>query len=126
MSDPGLALQVALIEAIEGVVSVPVWDAVPQDSDYPYIVIDSTNVANTDYLSARQDLRFVYVSVWSRKYGQAEVLEIMGQIDQLNNVHLQLATGEMSSLRIERKRTVREPDNLTFMGQVTLRIFTLH
>lgn len=126
MSDPSVALQTALIAAIEGVVDCDVWDAVPQNSPYPYVTIDSSVAGNEDFLAERMDRRFIYIGVWSRNYGQAEVSLIMSQIDTLNEKPLSLSTGQVASLRVERKRTVREPDNLTYQGQVTLRIITTH
>lgn len=127
MSEPTLALQAALLAQLQSTLSCSVYDAVPQASTYPYVTIDFMSVDNEDYLAGfRVERRFVYLSVWSRSYGQSEVMSIMAQIDALNEQPLTLSTGQMASLRVERKRTVREPDNLTFMGQVTLRIITTH
>lgn len=126
MSEPSEALQVALGAALISALSCDVYDAVPQGAAYPYVTLDSTTVNNKDFLSGRKDQRFVYLSVWSRDYGQAEVLRIMAEIDALHEQSLTLSTGEMASLRVERKRTVREPDGLTYQGQVTLRIITTH
>lgn len=127
MSEPTLALQAALLSQLQSTLSCEVYDAVPQASTYPYVTIDFMSVDNEDYLAGfRVERRFVYLSVWSRAYGQSEVMSIMAQIDALNEQPLTLSTGQVASLRVERKRTVREPDNLTFMGQVTLRIITTH
>lgn len=127
MSDPTLALQSALLAAIDGVVSCEVYDAVPQGATYPYVTLDYQTSSNNDYLGGfRVDQRYIYLGVWSRVTGAEEVLGIMAQIDALNEQPLTLSTGSMVSLRVERKRTVREPDNLTFQGQVTLRIITTH
>lgn len=127
MSDPTLALQSALLSAIDGVVSCEVYDAVPQGAAYPYVTLDYQTSSNNDYLGGfRVDQRYFYLGVWSRVAGAEEVLGIMAQIDALNEQPLTLSTGSMVSLRVERKRTVREPDNLTFQGQVTLRIITTH
>jgi len=90
------------------------------------VVIDSTSIGNEDFTNSRMDRRFVYLSIWSRSQGQAEVMGIMSQLDALNNSTLSLSTGAVQSLRVERKRTNREPDNLTFMGHMTLRILTTH
>lgn len=126
MTDPGLALHVALLARLKETLSVDVWDAVPQGSAYPYVTLDSVATANADLLNLRVTTRFVYLGVWSRAYGQAEIMEIMGEIDSLNEQPLVLSTGSVVSLRVERMRTVREPDNLTYQGQVTLRVITQH
>jgi len=126
MSEPTTALHTALLAAIDSIVSCEVWDAVPQKTTYPYVVVDHTTSGNEDYTNTRMDRRFVYLSIWSRAEGQAEVMGILSQLDALNNSPLALSTGAVVSLRVERKRTNREPDNLTFMGHMTLRILTTH
>lgn len=127
MSDPALPLQAALLAALNDVLSCPVYDAVPQGADYPYVTMDYSVSTNDDLLGGyRKDVRYYYLSVWSRAYGSEEVYSIMASIDALNETPLTLSSGDMVSLRVERKRTSREPDNLTFMGQLTLRVITTH
>lgn len=126
MTDPGYALHVALIARLKSLVSVPVWDAVPHASDYPYVCIDSMMSVDDPYLTLPVTTRYVYLSVWSRNHGQAEVLEILGQISQINETPLDLASGYVVSVRVERTQTVRDADNLTYQGQCTLRIITQH
>lgn len=126
MSEPTTALYTALLAAIDALVTCDVWDGVPQNTTYPYVVMDFTTSSNEDLTNTRLDRRYVYLSIWSRSPGQAEVMGIMSQLDALNNSSLSLSTGTVCLLRVERKRTSREPDNLTFMGQVTLQILTTH
>lgn len=126
MSEPTTALHTALLAQIDLLVTCDVWDGVPQDATYPYVVIDFITASNEDLLNTRMDRRYVYLSIWSRSPGQAEVMGIMSQLDALNNSSLSISTGDVVSIRVERKRTSREPDNLTFMGQVTLQILTTH
>jgi len=127
MADPTLPLQSALLTALNAALSCSVYDAVPQGAAYPYVTIDYSVSTNDDLLGGyRKDYRYYYLSIWSRAYGSAEVCSIMASIDALNETPLTLSSGDMVSLRVERKRTSREPDNLTFMGQITLRIITTH
>ena len=127
MADPALPLQSALLAALNTALSCSVYDAVPQGAAYPYVTMDYSVSVNDDLLGGyRKDERYYYLTVWSRAYGSAEVYSIMASIDSLNETPLTLSSGDMVSLRVERKRTSREPDNLTFMGQVTLRIITTH
>ena len=126
MANPGLALQKALLAKLETLVTCSVYDGVPQSASYPYVLIDDDQVINEDFLNQRMDRRFMYLSIWSRAYGSAEVKTIIAQIDAINETPMTLDTGEVVSVRVERTHTNREPDNLTFMGHVTLRIFTLH
>lgn len=136
MADPSNAVQAALFAALNGNIvingspgtAVPVYDVPPQGSAaYPYVTIDSQFTNDADFLASRMDERTVYLNVWSRYPGQKEVNDIMAEIDRLlHTKRLTLSTGTMIICRVKRKRTAREPDNRTFMGQVTLRILTQH
>ena len=127
MTDPALPLQSALMAVLNATLSCSVYDAVPDNAAYPYVTLDYSVSTNDDLFGGyRKDNRYYYLSIWSRAYGSEEVYSIMAQIDALNEEPLTLSSGDMVSLRVERKRTSREPDNLTFMGQVTLRVITTH
>lgn len=121
MSDQALALQKAVFAELSSALSVPVYDAVPQDSNYPYVTYNATNVNNDDFLTERMDQLSISLNVWSRTLGQEEVLRIMGDIDDaLHRARLSLDTGSLVSLRVTAKRTNREDDNETYMGQISL------
>ena len=126
MANPGLALHKALISTLESLTTVTIYDAVPQDASYPYVVLDSDQVINEDFLNQRMDRRFIYLYIWSRANGSAEVKTIIDELDAINETPMTLDTGEVVSVRVERTHTNREPDNLTFMGHITLRVITLH
>ena len=126
MAEPTLALHVAILAKLKSLLSVDVWDAVPQNSAYPYVTIDSMVSATADFLSSRVTERFVYLGVWSRNYGQAEIMGIMGQIDAIHNSTLTLTDGRAVSVRVDSTQTVRDSDNLTYQGRVTLRVITQH
>ena len=126
MADPTVALHKALLATLKTACSCDVWDGVPQDTAYPYVVIDYMLSDNMDFLVERMDERYIYLSIWSRSQGQAEVMGIIAEIETIHEQPLTLETGQMISLRVDRKRTYREPDALTFRGQVQLRVLTLH
>lgn len=126
MAEPTKALHKALLTALNSACSCSVYDGVPQDAAFPYVVIDYMTSENNDFLVGRMDVRFVYLMVWSRNLGQAEVMGIIEEIETLNEQPLTLDTGAVASLRVDSKRTAREADNLTFKGQVTLRVITTH
>lgn len=126
MAEPTKALHKALLASLTSLCSCEVYDGVPQNAAYPYVVIDSGQSGNEDFTNGRMERRFIYLSVWSRSPGQAEVMGIIEEIDGIHNTALALDTGDAGSIRVERKHTTREPDNLTFVGHVTLRIITTH
>jgi hypothetical protein len=125
MADPTVALHTALIAALDGACSCDVWDTVPQNAAYPYVVTDYQYSDNEDFVAQRFDRRTCYLSIWS-DISQAEVMGIIGEIETLHEQPLTLTTGTCVSLRVDSKRTFREPDALTFRGQVILRIYTSH
>jgi len=115
--------------------TVAVYDFVPQGAAYPYITIDFQDDLNADFLNARKTRKFMYLSVWSDYRGQGEVLEIMERIDRVlhNNTSTSLGVnnwyqywytpvGNVAQLRVASSRTNREPDGVTFMGQVRLEV----
>jgi len=127
MSDPSFSLQTALYTALDGALSCSVYDHVPQDSSYPYVVIDYEDVSDADFLNTRKDARLIYLSVWSQYAGQKEVKDIISTIDTtLHRKQLSLSSGRAVTVRVLSKRTNREPDGVTFMGQVGLQILTEH
>lgn len=81
--EPGLALHKAILATLKDGLSVPVYDAVPQGTSFPYVTVDTSITANADALVERIDERFVFLNVWSQVRGQEEVLSIIGEIDGL-------------------------------------------
>jgi hypothetical protein len=128
MSDPGLALQKALFDKLSSGLTVPVFDAVPDKTPYPYVTLDYEVADNTTPISGKKrENRLFYLSVWSDYKGQAEVKRINSEIAAaLDEVPLPLSTGTAVSVRVLRTSTNREPDGVTYMGSVTLRIITQH
>ena len=102
MADPGFALQRAIYQRLSAELTVPVFDAVPDDTLYPYVTIDREVAQNTSPIAGRKrKQRLIYLSVWSDHQGQAEV-----------------------SVRVIASDTNREPDGRTYMGSATVRVIT--
>lgn len=128
MSDPSIALQTALYQKLSAVLTVPVYDAVPMGTPYPYVTLDREVSSNTSPVSGRKrENRLFYLSIWSDYQGQAEVKRILAEVTgALDEIKLPLSTGNTVSIRVLRTDTSREPDGVTYMGSVTLRIITQH
>ena len=125
MADCTLALQTALIARLNTLCSVPVYDAVPRGSTYPYVQLDNQSGADMDFVDGTQiDQRFMYVSVWSEARGQAQVMGILAEIKAIHETPLSLTTGQVVSLRVIRSETNRDADGVTYMGSATLRVIT--
>jgi len=127
VSDPLLALKTALYTALDSALSVPVYDHVPQGTDYPYVCMDTFNSSNAEFLTDRKDRVSVYLSIWSDYRGQTEVMQIMSDIDAaMHGQQLTLTTGRVVRILVDGKDTNREPDGVTYMGQVRLGILVEH
>jgi hypothetical protein len=123
MAEPSVEFHTALIALLDNAVSCDVWDAVPPNAQYPYVTVDTMDSTNTDFLALQRfEIRFVYLNIWSQVQGQAEVMQIISELDTLHEKRLTLSGGYVVSIRVDRKRTMRDADNLTFQGQVTLRV----
>lgn len=127
MTEPSWALQQALYSKLSAALSCPVHDKPKQGAAFPYVTFARTVARNMSYLNAPADLRFVYLSIWSRHGGQKEVLEIISEIyAALNEQPLEIATGHVVSVRVEDWDAHIDADGETYQGQVTLRIITTH
>lgn len=133
MTDPTLAVQKAVYDTLKAALDTVspsvarVYDHVPQNGVFPYVVLEEQEVLDYDYLNERKDERFFYISIWSRYRGQKEIWQIIQSIDSvLHNVRLTLDTGRMVICRISRKRTNKDADGVTYTAQITLRIYTEH
>jgi hypothetical protein len=123
MSDPSIAFQTAIYTELDAQLSVPVYDSVPQSATYPYVTIDYQDSSRANWLSDRKDEKTMYFAVWSDYRGQKEVLSIMSELDTLlHNQRFTLSTGRIAKMQVLSKRTNRESDGVTFMGQLRLQV----
>lgn len=94
MSDPVLALQKAVYDALSAALSCPVYDDVPAGASMPYVSIDTIAARSADPLAGRRDEVFVYMTAWSRYRGRKEAQDIANLIyDTLHRAKLSLASG---------------------------------
>jgi hypothetical protein len=131
VSEPSNAVQKALYQALTvgspAPLSAAVYDHVPQNASYPYVVIDAQETAEDDHLTEQLDERFIYLSVWSRQRGQKEVNTLIGQIhDALHQQRFALDVGRMVNCLVIRKRSGLDADGLTYQGSVTVKVRTEH
>lgn len=127
MSDPILALKTALYVALDSALSEPVFDHVPQGTDYPYVTFGQFDANNSDYLSERKESVSAFLSVWSDYSGQTEVMRIMGDINTaLHGKKLTMGSGRLVRVLVESRETNPEPDGETYMGRVRLSALIEH
>lgn len=128
MAEPSLALNKAIFAHWNAnITSNRLYSGVEQGAALPYTTLDTFISSSIDHLSERIDERFVFLTTWSQARGDEEVLRIIGEIDSaFHGAVLVLDTGSVVSIRVDRKGTRRDADNVTFSGYVTLRVITHH
>jgi hypothetical protein len=75
-----LITQKKIYEALNGVISCPVYDNAPQGSGFPYVTIGEANLTDNDTDSTQNVYISYVIHVWSRSDGRKEIKTIMGEI----------------------------------------------
>lgn len=118
-------LQVAVFAALRTAVQpVAVYDAVPADAVFPYVVVgDDSSVEWPVALDADGEDLDVTIHVWSRYDGRKEVKELMGKVRAaLHDRPVSLGPGlSLVSFRCTSERSFTEPDGKTRHGVIRFR-----
>lgn len=129
-ASPLLAVQIALYQKLSGDSTLVglvtgVYDNVPEDAVYPYVVIGEVNATpdNAHGLFGRELLATIHV--WSNYRGFREALQITEQIVTLLDHQPLAVTGHrVVSVRHDRTFTLREFDPEVRHVPVRMRIIT--
>ena len=81
-----LITQKKIYEALNGVISCPVYDNAPQGASFPYVTIGEANLTDNDTDSSQSVYISYVIHVWSQADGYKETKTIMGEI--YNALHL--------------------------------------
>lgn len=121
------AVQRAFYARLSGTLDVDVYDWVPEDVPYPYVVIgEATEMADNNHDSFGRELT-ITLHVWTRGHGGFDpALEIVDQIQQALDHRLDLGlTGHrLVTLRLDQTLTMRDPDPLIRHAPVRFRVQT--
>jgi hypothetical protein len=118
-----LQIQKAVFTILTGALDVPVFDHVPQDTKYPYIVVgDDTSVPwDTDDSTGTEST--VTIHAWSQYRGRAEVKDLLAQIyDALHRQDIAIEDVHVIESIAEFQQTIVESDGLTRHGIIRFRI----
>lgn len=125
MTDTSWALWVAVYDRLTADLSVPVYERAPEGSAYPYVTLDSEDLQQMDALRKTRDDRYLSLVVWSNFDGSSEVRKIIDGIqDALHRAPLTLTSGRVIAAYVTRRRVAKDADGRTFMGNVTVRVWT--
>ena len=75
-----LITQKKIYEALNGVISCPVYDNAPQGASFPYVTIGEANLTDNDTDSTQNVYISYVIHVWSQADGRKEIKTIMGEI----------------------------------------------
>jgi hypothetical protein len=124
-----LDLQKAIYGALNNVISVPVYDHVPQDAKYPYVVIGEDNF--NDWSTDDKDgfTATVNLHVWDRpkgtsgKRGKAVTKVIQGEIyDILQRSNFPIGDYGNTGMSFEYSDVFMDTDGITYHGVQRFRV----
>lgn len=100
-----------------------VYDHVPQDAEYPYIVIGEDFALDWDTDTTTGSDTEITIHTWSRFRGRGETKKIQRQIYNALHRHDLLVTGaDTVTVEFEDSRTLLDEDGLTRHGATTFRV----
>ena len=100
-----------------------IFDNVPQDTDYPYVVIGNINVINRGTKSLDGNEYNVDIDVWSTYRGKKEISEAMERIyELLHDTTYTVSGANMVISQVRNTITLVENDGITRHGVLSLSV----
>lgn len=136
MSDPALAIQMALVARIASLATeagARVYDDVPAEEQrksttgeaWPYISLGNGQMVPVDEECFDRSSTYIDVNVWSRDIGFPQVKRIAGAIRAaLHEKELAIAGHVLDRMRVENIAYSRDPDGMTRRARLELLIET--
>lgn len=121
-------LQKAIFTALDGNVtgidsaSVSVYDDVPENTAYPYVILGEETSANSGTKSLDAIEHTLTLHVWSQYRGRREIKEIMQSVySLLHNTAITVTGASLVNIRQEFNNTLMENDGITRHGVMRFR-----
>lgn len=119
----GLRTRLAGYSGLSSLVGTRVYDHVPQDAAFPFVVIGDDTMIPFDTHSTIGGEHTVQVHTWSRYRGNAETKQIQSQIyNALHRYALTVSGGTMVDCQCEYAETFLDADGLTMHGVTRFRV----
>ena len=100
-----------------------IFDNVPQDTSYPYVVIGNINVANRGTKSLDGNEYSVDIDVWSTYRGKKEISQAMERIYELfHDTSYSVSGADMVVSQVRNTITLVENDGITRHGVLSLSV----
>jgi hypothetical protein len=115
-------IQTAIYNQLVGI-GYPVFDNVPQDTGYPYIVIGDDTSVEWDTDDSIGSESTITIHAWSRYRGRKEVKEMLRAIySALHRAEFSVEGGYLVECGAEFQETFLESDGLTRHGVIRFRL----
>lgn len=132
MTNPGWDLQKAAYEALKADAALAsklgadwLYDDVPQNADFPYVVIDQMRVNDWSTGTERGSEHVLMLHVWSRYRGKREIYEISDTIrTALDDAALTLNDNRLINLTHQYSDLRRDEDGETWHAVMRFRAVT--
>jgi len=128
MSFHSWELQKAIFTKLNGNVdglagaNIPVYDDVPQQSNYPYVQIGEETSANNGTKTLDGVEHTLTMHIWSQYRGRREIKTIMKSVyDLLHNTAISVSGASLVNVRQEFSTTLSENDGITRHGVIRFR-----
>jgi len=128
MSFHSWELQKAIFTKLNGNVdglageNIPVYDDVPQQSNYPYVQIGEETSANNGTKTLDGIEHTLTMHIWSQYRGRREIKTIMKSVyDLLHNTAISVSGASLVNVRQEFSTTLSENDGITRHGVIRFR-----
>lgn len=105
-----------------GGANIPVYDDVPQQSNYPYVQMGEETSANNGTKTLDGVEHTLTMHIWSQYRGRREIKTIMKSVyDLLHNTAISVTGASLVNVRQEFSTTLAENDGITRHGVMRFR-----
>jgi hypothetical protein len=110
--------------ALDGIVgNNKIFDNVPQDTGYPYVVIGNESAINRGTKNLDGNEYTIDIEVWSQYRGKKEIKEAMERIYNLfHDADYSVSGADMVISQVRNVITLTENDGITRHGVITLSV----
>jgi|TARA_R100000455_G_C6267619_1_gene122995 hypothetical protein len=117
------ALDGATINDADGNAITGVFDDVPENTAYPYVVIGEETATNIDTKDKDAHEHTLTIHVWSQYRGRKEIKNIMSSVyTTLHNASITVSGASLVNIRHEFENTLTEADGITRHGVMRFRV----
>tara|TARA_R110001592_G_scaffold335837_1_gene620845 strand:+ start:526 stop:1263 length:738 start_codon:yes stop_codon:yes gene_type:complete len=103
--------------------NVSVFDDVPEDTSYPYVVIGEETTSNNGTKTKDGLEHTLTIHAWSQYRGRREIKEIMQSVyENLHNTAISVIGASLVNIRQEFSTTLAETDGITRHGVMRFRV----